>query len=371
MEYYIIAFLVITNLIVFSFLMYEKFGWFKKNKSLINEKELNDILFNLHQAILLFNNEEELLFYNREAINVSSLINSDLGRKAEDIFITNKEIVEAIKSRKEQQLFDVTLGRKIYLVNIYSVYKKNSNSKSEEVIIVAMKDVTETRNVEQTKRDFFAHASHELKSPLTAILGYSELMNLNMVEEKDFKNIVERIFKQAKHMSLLVEDMQTLSMLETIAVDDRYEIVNLSKTLKETIDSLEPFVREKRIKLKVSSSAISLKSNSLDINKLFKNLIENAIKYSKSDSDIDILLFKNKNKQIVFTVKDYGIGIEEIHQKRIFERFYRVDKGRKDLGTGLGLAIVKHIVIKYEGTIEIKSKINEGTEVTVIINESK
>ncbi|MFA5560628.1 MAG: sensor histidine kinase [Acholeplasmataceae bacterium] len=110
----------------------------------------------------------------------------------------------------------------------------------------------------------------------------------------------------------------------------------------------------------------------IDMHKLFKNLIENAVKYSDFKQKIEVKLYK-ENKNIVFSVKDYGIGIDISHQERIFERFYRIDKGRLEGGTGLGLAIVKHIVLKYKGKIDLQSKLGQGSVFTVkipIFNES-
>ncbi|MGB4129442.1 MAG: HAMP domain-containing sensor histidine kinase [Acholeplasmatales bacterium] len=225
--------------------------------------------------------------------------------------------------------------------------------------------VPEERKIEETKKDFFAHASHELKSPLTAILGYSELITLDMVEEKEYKDVVERIYNQAEHMSLLVEDMSTLSKLESITEkEELYEIVSLNKILKDVCYTMESFLNEKNIKLDIYEEPINYNCIELDINKLFKNLIENAIKYSYNNSVINVRLYK-KNDDIIFEVEDDGIGISAEHIDRIFGRFYRIDKGRIDSGTGLGLAIVKHTVIKYHGKTDVKSAPGEGTTIKV------
>lgn len=361
MEYFFIGTLVVTNLIfIFLFKYYRKKH--KENVQFYLERQFNEVLNSMHQAILLFDKKGKLLFYNRYSEIVLLLKTSNLGQTAEEIF-NNKKFSDDFKKNENYKVFDITFLNKIYLVNVYKTQKTFSNNKID--IIVTLNNVTEDRKIEETKRDFFAHASHELKSPLTAILGYSELVSLNMVEKEEYLEIIQRIYNQANHMSLLVEDMSILSRLETLTErEEFYEIVNLNKVLKETLYTLEPFINEKNIYINLIEEQIEYKCIELDINKLFKNLIENAIKYSNDNGSIEIRLYQDR-EYVVFEVKDEGIGIEPENLEKVFQRFYRVDKGRLEPGTGLGLAIVKHTVIKYDGKIDIKSEINKGTTIKI------
>jgi two-component system phosphate regulon sensor histidine kinase PhoR len=169
------------------------------------------------------------------------------------------------------------------------------------------------------------------------------------------------------NMTLLVEDMLMLSRLEQVQTK-KYEKKNLNDILNATLENLKPLIVKKNISIVKEESEVTMKCDPHDIQKLFKNLIENAIKYSESDKSIHVMLHKEK-KQISFSVKDEGIGISIEHQQRVFERFYRVDKGRLDGGTGLGLAIVKHIAIKYDGHIELTSAIGQGTNIRILMQD--
>lgn len=362
--------LLATNIITLLYLALT----FKPKESVNNNyqeqyvlKQLESILDTMEQAILLFNHKSKLLFYNKYASKILNLTDDDLKKHAISIF-ENKEIRDAIVNRNTTEAFDIYDLDHIFTVNIYTV-KETTRRKDKVSVIVVLKDVTETRTIEKTKKDFFSHASHELKSPLTAIVGYSELVNLKMINSDEYEEIFERIHKQANHMTLLVDEMSTLSRLELAPRNENMEYIDLESVLNKVLESLEPFKKERNVEFVVESKPISFYADELDINKLFKNLIENAIKYSPKNSVVHIDLF-TENNEITFLVKDHGIGILPKHQKRIFERFYRIDKGRLVAGTGLGLAIVKHILIKYRGEIKIDSVINEGSTITVKFNKS-
>jgi two-component system phosphate regulon sensor histidine kinase PhoR len=187
-----------------------------------------------------------------------------------------------------------------------------------------------------------------------------------MIKEKDIKESSQKIITQTEFMSALVEDMLMLSRLENIK-EESYQDIYLNQILDEVLDTLSQPLKEKDMKIElVKKEVIKHYGDPLDFSKLFKNLIENAYKYSDSGKTISIEL-KTQKDQVVFIVKDQGKGIPKEHQSRVFERFYRVDKGRLDGGTGLGLAIVKHIAIKYDGKVDLKSSLSEGTTIKVYL----
>lgn len=326
------------------------------------ERQFYEVLNSMQQAILLFDNRGKLVFYNLFAQNVLSLKIKDYGKKVTHIF-RNDKFDEEFKKGEKHKVFDINYLNKIYLVQIYKIKKTLSLNNLSKLII--LNNVTEERKIEETKKDFFSYASHELKSPLTAILGYAELVKLNMIEKDEYPEIFNSIYNQAEHMSLLVDDMSTLSRLETLTErKEMYESINLNRVLKDVLNTLDIFINEKQIYLHILEEQINFNCIELDINKLFKNLIENAIKYSHEKSNIYIRLYEEAG-YVCFEVRDEGIGISPEHIERIFERFYRIDKGRIDRGTGLGLAIVKHTVIKYNGKIDIDSKPDMGTTINI------
>lgn len=362
MEYYIFAVLFILNIIfVVLFVKYKE--KYDNHVSFYLEREFNEVLNTMNQAILLFDKKGKLLFYNKYCEDILLLKTKDLGLTATNIF-KDKRFDEQFDELTCLN-FDFNYLKKIFSASICKIETESLNNSVDKIII--LNNVTDERKIDETKKDFFSHASHELKSPLTAILGYSELVSLEMVDQSEYVEIIERIHNQAQHMALLVEDMSILARLESITErEEQYETVNLNRVLKEVIYTQEPFLNEKNIYINIMADDISFKCIELDINKLFKNLIENAIKYSPEESSINLKLYKEKNN-IIFEIKDEGIGIAPEHLDRVFERFYRIDKGRIKPGTGLGLAIAKHTVIKYNGKVDIYSKLNEGTTIKVTL----
>lgn len=278
----------------------------EKDDNANSKNQFNNVLNSIQQSILLFNSENKLIFYNKHALEALHFNKDYLKLTSKEIF-NNDKINDAFISQCKYKVFDINFERKIYLVHVYTIGNETT-SKDNVYTIVILNNVTEARKIEQTKKDFFSHASHELKSPLTAILGYSELVSLKIVEPEEYTDIIQRIYTQALHMSLLVEDMSILSRLETIKDDmkDR-RIIGLDTILNETLNTLEPFLLEKDIQLKLDvSNKLKFNCVPLDINKLFRNLIENAIKYSNSNGEISIKLKKSANKDIIFEIIDEG-----------------------------------------------------------------
>jgi two-component system, OmpR family, phosphate regulon sensor histidine kinase PhoR len=213
------------------------------------------------------------------------------------------------------------------------------------------------------KRDFVAHASHELKSPLTAIRGYAELIELGMLESSEIKSVAGKITDQTKTMTALVEDMLMLSRLEHLKDGEKTD-VHLDGVLRDVIGSLSILAKSKDISINADIEPIVFNGDVVDMRTLFKNLIENAIRYSHGHQSVEVSL-KASSDTIDFVVRDHGIGIASEHRHRVFERFYRIDKGRIEGGTGLGLAIVKHITVKYQGSVDLQSDVGKGTTIKV------
>ena len=334
------------------------------------EAELQILLNNMHQGVLLIGSDETIVLYN------------DLAKKwlkiDKDMPLYNireKQVYDAIKRATKAEIdenFTLTIDDAFISLSVRSVLNKilikDQNKFGCLVLIV---DDTERIRLENNKRDFFANASHELRTPLTAIKGSAELILYDMATKEEKIGLSKEIIRQIETMDALLKDMLELSRLETRPKSDK-QTVNLKQLLDQVLEQLHPFIINKNIKVSISTSNVLYPCIDSDIKSLFRNLIENAIKYNKNDGVIDIILSETASN-VIFVVKDSGIGIPKEHQTRIFERFYQVNKTRSKLqnGTGLGLAIVKHVVSYYEGTIEIESEIELGTTFTITLKKPK
>ncbi len=215
------------------------------------------------------------------------------------------------------------------------------------------------------QKEFVENASHELKTPLAIIRTNLELAIANS-KTKDLKELKSAL-NQTKQMNNLIEDLLLLS-ISANKIEKRK--VNLINIVKQSVNELRAFAKESEIKLILNIEAQNalLKGNGFLLQKAISNLIQNSIKYSNKKTNVFITISKRKNK-IEFTVKDNGIGISKENQKKIFERFYRIDKSRskKTGGTGLGLPIAKRIIEEHGGTIVLKSELNKGTTFIVVL----
>jgi two-component system phosphate regulon sensor histidine kinase PhoR len=331
------------------------------------QKQSNEILNEIKQVILLFDHEKNLIFYNANAKSLFDL-NDELLNKNSYKFIREHQLEIAIdKALNQDEVFhqDIKINDSYYDTFVLPLHVESSSNDIAKVL-VTLNNVSEDRQLGQMKKDFISHASHELKSPLAAIRGYAELIQLDVIKKpNEIIEISSKIVEQTMFMNALVEDMLMLSRLENIK-EEHFQDVDLAKILIKVINSLKQVYKDKHIKLISKVEDIKYFGDPIDFTKLFTNLIENAYKYSPNDKMIHVDLIRQDQK-IIFYVKDEGIGIDKEHQHRVFERFYRVDKGRLEGGTGLGLAIVKHIVIKYNGDIKLTSVLQKGTEIKITL----
>lgn len=212
------------------------------------------------------------------------------------------------------------------------------------------------------RQEFTANVSHELKTPLTSISGYSELIENGMVKDEDTIRFAGEIHRNAKRLISLINDILKLSELDSNKEFDlTLENIDLYELAANCVSMLDPIAKQKNISLHLSGEKYVVHTNKDMIEEVIYNLCENAIRYNKENGNVWIEVVNG------FSVRDDGIGISKEHQERIFERFYRVDKSRskKTGGTGLGLAIVKHIVELHEGVIEVESELGTGTKIIV------
>jgi two-component system phosphate regulon sensor histidine kinase PhoR len=244
-------------------------------------------------------------------------------------------------------------------------------SGGERGAVVVVRDTTELTRVADMRRDFVANVSHELKTPLAAIRGYAEtLRDGALAEEETARRFTERLLWQCRRLQALLDDLLTLSRLESIgpALAGR-EAVDLATLAQRALETLAPAAREKRIRLQVREQPLPrIRGDADGLERLLVNLLDNAIKYNRPGGEV-VLLLASAGSEALIEVADTGIGIPPDALGRIFERFYRVDKGRArdEGGTGLGLAIVKHIAQSHGGHVEVESRMGRGTTFRVFL----
>lgn len=217
----------------------------------------------------------------------------------------------------------------------------------------------------KARQDFTANVSHELKTPLTAISGYAELMETHMVDAKQEEHFVREIRKSAQRLLSLINDIIRLSELDRTDQEESFEALDLAEVVSECVTNLQINAEQKNVTLEYQGSPCRIRANREMMRELADNLIQNAIRYNNEGGSVRVKVDAQDEPE--FVVEDTGIGIPKAEQDRIFERFYRVDKSRSKAtgGTGLGLAIVKHIVEIHDAKITLDSEPGKGSKFTV------
>ena len=284
--------------------------------------------------------------------------------------IENLEIYDNITSHLHENHAFVCSYNEMTLSVVIS--KVTDDAISDEIsAIIIITDITQEKLIQKQKSDFFANASHELKTPITVMQGFAEvLMNKDGMDETSKKQL-GRIYKECLRLGSLISDMLMLSKIESGDAPKRVlSDICLEDLAKEVMDGLSEKTQSRSITATVEGSA-TLTADQTMIFELIENLVSNAIKYNKDSGSIDVLIEETENG-VILKVKDTGIGIEKEHLPRLCERFYRVDKSHSKRigGTGLGLAIVKHICAISDAELSIESDFGIGTTVTVIFSKS-
>ncbi len=339
----------------------------KKIQEITDEKDkVHFIINNMNQGIVVLDNQMNIILLNEVAATIFDeqeprMIGKNYLYLIRDIEFQEK-ITKAITDN-EHFHFDYASESKIFFTSIFPIqnhWVQNQTQLSGAVILLL--DVTERRNVETMKKEFFANASHELKSPLTSIIGYQEMIQVGLLQQREeIQDAVTRTLKEANRMNQIIKDMLEISNLEG-KKENRREDIWLNSLVKEIIESHTQILQEKDIQINLELQPFQLSYNSEHLFQLINNLVDNAIKYNIEHGKIFISIHPKEKE---FVISDTGIGIPKEDQTRVFERFYRVDKGRSKEtgGTGLGLSIVKHICQLYQTSITLQSEIQKGTTI--------
>lgn len=323
------------------------------------EKEkLNFILENINQGVIAVDKKQNVIMMNQMA---TELFNFDMALPTNIMNVERNQTISTALDKAitkgQYQPFDMQfMDNRLFELKVLPVEYEDIRA------VITISEVTDIRKLQIEKQEFFQNASHELNTPLTSILGYSEVL---IKEKKYNENFLVTINKEASRMKLLISDMLKIAELEgeQEIID---EIIELDRIAADVASSFEISATAQNITIERNFAKGKIKANPEKIREIISNLLDNAIKYTESGGKIMLSLHKSKG-EIIFTIKDTGIGIPRQYTTRVFERFFRVDKSRSKVadGTGLGLSIVKHICNYYNASISIRSNVGVGTEISI------
>ena len=329
------------------------------------QEEFRLITENMKEGFIVVDNKRNLLTYNRSALKFLGISRD----KPDDILSADNDkltfvIDKALDGVREKS--NLTLNDNYYSLVANPVFE-NDNVIGAVVLII---DVTESVKREQLRQEFTSNVSHELKTPLTSISGFAEMMKNGGTSDSVVIDFSSSIYDEAQRLITLVNDIIKISELDEKNARVDSEEVDLYELSADIINRLKPIADKRNISLNLIGESTVVSGTEKILDEMIYNLCDNAIKYNVDSGTVDIILSES-NHHIKLTVRDTGIGIPQSEQNRVFERFYRVDKSHsKEIGgTGLGLSIVKHAAIYHNAEIKLKSELGKGTSITVIFNK--
>ena len=330
------------------------------------QKEFNLITENMSEGFLVIDADANRLTYNSAALNLLEI--TPPADRSVLLFCRAKEFRGVISDVLSGIKAENTMVReeRSYSLIANPVYEKESVIGAVVVIL----DITEREKRDMLRREFTANVSHELKTPLTSISGFAELMKAGDVLENDVTDFSKSIYDEAQRLITLVNDIIKISELDGQSIPYEKETVDLYELSKEVIGRLEKEADKKNITFHLIGGRAEIIGVHKILEEMLYNLCDNAIKYNKENGTVDVLVNQTGDGVNVI-VRDTGIGIPISHQDRVFERFYRVDKShsKKVGGTGLGLAIVKHGALYHHAKLSLESTVDVGTVVTIAFSK--
>lgn len=344
---------------------------YKQNREIKNQidtarrqqEEFSIITENMQEGLVVIDRYTMILSGNA---SVWKLFHVNGPKNGESVYVLNR-------SEEFQSIIDKALGGKnneavlkVDGSDIHVVANPVLREEQVEGAVLLLVNVTEKLEREKLRREFSANVSHELKTPLTSISGFAEIIQDGYVKEEDVRAFAGRIYKEAQRLITLVEDVIRISQLDEGEVPYEWTETDLYQTAKNVFGTLSEAAKKQDVHLYIEGDRVQLHTVPNILEEVLFNLCDNAIKYNKPGGNVCICLTENE-ESVCISVKDNGVGIPKEDQSRVFERFYRVDKSHsKEIGgTGLGLSIVKHGVSFLGGEVELESTPEQGTEITV------
>lgn len=338
--------------------------------------KMKAILTSMLNGVIALDNSKRVIFINPMIEEIFQLNEAEVkGKHILEVVRNNvldelihKLISDDIVSKEEIEIFEPVHR----ILNVYSNPIRLAHDPTRKLgVVILIEDITEIRKLERMRKDFVANVSHELKTPLTSIRGFVETLKYGAAEKKELRDkFLDIIDIETERLTSLIQDLLLLSEIENKNTILEKEEIDTNKSIEEILQVLREVALKKHIVIvnKVNNNLPFISGNKGWFKQMLINLIDNAIKYTPVEGTVTVTAY-SVNKKLILKVSDSGMGIDNKYLSRLFERFYRVDKARSRQvgGTGLGLAIVKHIVLSFNGTIEVKSEINVGTEFIITL----
>ena len=341
----------------------------RQNREIQNQLELAKqqqeefalITENMQEGLIVIDKYTMILSANSSAWN---LFHMDRGCQGESVYCLDREeefrhAIEQVLSGEHTELVLKLNGSDIQLIANPVIRDKKT-----EGAVVLLVNVTEKLERESLRREFSANVSHELKTPLTSISGFAEIMQGGLVKNEDIPKFAGRIYKESQRLLQLVEDVIQISQLDEEKSSYVWEPVDVYQVCKNVFESLKEKAKRLNVHLYICGERMKMEAVRTLLEEAIYNVCDNAIKYNRNDGSVSVFLTQTA-QEIQIVVKDTGVGIPKEDQDRVFERFYRVDKSHsKEIGgTGLGLSIVKHAVGALKGSVILRSEEGNGTEI--------
>ena len=341
----------------------------RQNREIQNQLELAKqqqeefalITENMQEGLIVIDKYTMILSANSSAWN---LFHIDRVCQGESVYCLDREeefrhAIEQVLSGEHTELVLKLNGSDIQLIANPVIRDKKT-----EGAVVLLVNVTEKLERESLRREFSANVSHELKTPLTSISGFAEIMQGGLVKNEDIPKFAGRIYKESQRLLQLVEDVIQISQLDEEKTSYVWEPVDVYQVCKNAFESLKEKAKRLNVHLYICGERMKMEAVRTLLEEAIYNVCDNAIKYNRNDGSVSVFLTQTA-QEIQIVVKDTGVGIPKEDQDRVFERFYRVDKShsKKIGGTGLGLSIVKHAVGALKGSVILRSEEGNGTEI--------
>lgn len=341
----------------------------KSDRLMGSNNNLSSILSSILNSVMVLDKNRKLVFCNKSAEQFLGASFTEMENKPFIELLRDYEInkfIEDFYNERKTSIKEIVMNDSVLRFNLYS--NEGLFNEFKEGIVLVIQDVTEIRKIERIRKDFVTNVTHELKTPLTSIKGYIELLKdreeLDNATKQRFLEIIEI---EADRLTDLINDLLLLSDVENNK--GRIEMFKVNDLINEVIEIMNTISSEKDVKIMcLFDNEATVLGDKNRFKQMMINLIDNAVKYTNPGGEVKITTIKDEAK-LYIAVEDNGIGIEKKHIDRLFERFYRTDKSRSraEGGTGLGLAIVKHIVKNFDGIIKVESEVDVGSKFTVII----
>jgi signal transduction histidine kinase len=335
----------------------------KANISETERYKMEAIIGNIQDGVIVLDENRHILLANRSIYEIFNVSDKNASGKLIEEVISNADLKALIHRSSDVPL-------KYHEINFDDgrVFNAQYTPIPKIGSAITMQDISYLKELDRLKSDFIHTVSHDLRSPLTAILGYTELIERTGPLNQNQQEFLHRLQGSIQHITTLVNDLLDLGRLEA-GFDTRREIVQLESVLKYSLDMFDAQVQKKNIKLDVtiSKELPGLRANPIRIRQMIDNLVGNAIKYTPAEGRIHVSM-STQDHQIILKVDDTGPGIPQDEQGRVFEKFFRATNAPDNVeGSGLGLAIVKSIVESHQGRIWVESTVGKGSSFIVIL----